>query len=869
MTQGFTIGFISDHNYVQAPGSESDSTLLLDTVSDPSSPYDWAVRATDYTDLLNQYLGPAGKNVELLTTEFNSVYSNPGKQTTSLVNGLFIADSLGELLQTPYEGATVWDLRNGYDTSNNNSSSLYGWRDGGDYGLIGSPGTAPDTGTYVPYPSYFAEQLGSEIIQAGGNVVQATSDDPNLAVYAVQESNGHLDLLVINKSASGPITGQFALTDFQPAAQAQFWQYGEAQDTAQSESATGQSALASFTATVPLSGSGFSYSFPAYSMTVVDLSPGTSSSGPTITSPAASTANPVAGITTDLSVTATDPAGASSLTYTWSAISPVPAGVAFSGNGTNAASQTTATFSGAGSYNFQVIVADPSGLTATSDVTVNVEQVLTSIAVSPAMATVAAGDSRQFAAQADDQFGDLVPLPGPVYAWSLVSGIGSINSFTGVYTAPGEAGSAEVKASLGSLFGTASITVIPTPPGPTITSPAAATANPVAGTTTDLSVTATDPAGASSLTYTWSAISPLSAGVVFSVNGTNAASQTTATFSRAGSFNFQVIVADPSGLTATSDVTVYVEQVLTSIVVSPAMATVAAGDSRQFTAQADDQFGDVVLLPGPGYAWSLVSGIGSINSFTGVYTAPGEAGAAEVKASLGSLFGTASVTVTPPTQAGLSATVHYTDSADWRTGFVGDVMITNTGSSAINAWTLQFNFAPKIIAIWGAAIAKHTGNQYTIDNVSADTTIAPGQSISFGFQGKPGRARAGPSNISLNGVSLPLSPWSAPLSAKATFTVVSRSRSGFDATVTIANMGTVPIGGWALQFNFTPRITSVDNAAIVRHAGPMYVIRDAGYDGVIAPGGSVGFQLRGSQRRVRSGPVKFRLDGIPISAATT
>ncbi len=27
--QGFTLGFISDHNYVQAPGSESDSTLLL------------------------------------------------------------------------------------------------------------------------------------------------------------------------------------------------------------------------------------------------------------------------------------------------------------------------------------------------------------------------------------------------------------------------------------------------------------------------------------------------------------------------------------------------------------------------------------------------------------------------------------------------------------------------------------------------------------------------------------------------------------------------------------------------------------------------------------------------------------------------
>ena len=274
VAQGFTIGFISDHNYVQIAGSESDSTLLLDTVSDPNSIYDWSVRAADYLSLLNQYLGSAAaKNVELLTTEFNSVNTNPGKQTTSLVNGLFIADSIGELMQTSYQGATVWDLRNSYSTSGNNSSSLYGWRDGGDYGLLGSPGTAPDTGPYVPYPSYFAEELASEIIKTGGNVVQATSDDPNLAVYAVKEANGDLDLFVINKSAAGPVTGQFTLAGFQPDNQAQIWQYGEAQDTAQSQSPTGQSALANFTATLSLSGSTFNYAFPAYSMSVVELTP--------------------------------------------------------------------------------------------------------------------------------------------------------------------------------------------------------------------------------------------------------------------------------------------------------------------------------------------------------------------------------------------------------------------------------------------------------------------------------------------------------------------------------------------------------------------------------------------------------------------
>lgn len=671
--QGFTIGFISDHNYVQAPGSESDSTLLLDTVSDPSSPADWAVRATGYTDLLNQYLGAAAGNVQLLTTEFNSVYSNTGKQTSSLVNGLFIADSLGELMQTSYDGAIVWSLRNGpYDTSNNDSSSLYGWREGGDYGLLGTPpDNPPATGTYVPYPSYFAEQLASNIIQAGGSVVQASSNDPNLAVYAVHEANGDLDLLVINKSPSGPITGQFAVADFQPAAQAQVLQYGEAQDTAQSESSTGQSALASFTTALSLSGSSFSLAFPAYSMSVLELRPGDT--------------------------------------------------------------------------------------------------------------------------------------------------------------------------------------------GPTITRPAAAAPSPVTGTTTALSVSAADPVAGASLTYTWSTISASPAGVVFSVNGTSAAQDTTATFSQAGTYVFRVVATDPSGLTATSDVTVNVDQTLTSIKVSPATVTVGAGTTQPYTAQAGDQFGNPMSTR-PGFTWSLAGGTGSVNSATGLYSAPGAAGSAVVEASSSGVHGTASVTVAPP-----SATVRYTDSNDWKSGFVGDIMITNTGPGTIDTWTLQFDFAAKITSVWGATIISHTGNHYVVENVSYNGSILPGQSVSFGFQGKPGHAQAGPTNWVLDGVPLPPSPQAPTLSATATFTLTAQSKSGFTASVTITNMGTVPIGGWALQFNFSPKISLMNNAAIVRHVGALYVIRDAGYDGVIDPGKSVSFQLRDTQRKLRSGPVKYWLDGVPIS----
>jgi alpha-L-arabinofuranosidase len=282
LARGFVPGFISDHLYMQAPGQESDSTLLLRTVSNPNDtsstdPKNWAKRAAGYRTLINRNLGAAANQVELLATEYNSVYGNPGKQTTSLVNGLFAADSIGMLLQTEYNGANFWDLRNGWDTGNNNSASLYGWRQGGDYGMLGSgSGPAPATGTYVPYPTYFAHQLASKMVQPGGTVVNTRSDSANLSAYAVRQADGRLSLLVINKSPTTDLSDEIRLQGFQAGAAAHVWQYGKAEDTAQSLTTDGNAALTS--TNVSLSGGGggagtFSYTFPSYSMTVIELAP--------------------------------------------------------------------------------------------------------------------------------------------------------------------------------------------------------------------------------------------------------------------------------------------------------------------------------------------------------------------------------------------------------------------------------------------------------------------------------------------------------------------------------------------------------------------------------------------------------------------
>src|SRR5262249_54803868 len=132
--------------------------------------------------------------------------------------------------------------------------------------------------------------------------------------------------------------------------------------------------------------------------------------------------------------------------------------------------------------------------------------------------------------------------------------------------------------------------------------------------------------------------------VTFSANGTNAAKNTVATFTRAGSYGLQVTVTDQSNLTVTSSVNVTVNQTLTAISVAPASATVTVGGSVQFTASARDQFGQA-LAGQPAFAWT-VSGGGTMGA-TGSFTAGGAAGGPfTVTASSGGRSGTASVTIT-------------------------------------------------------------------------------------------------------------------------------------------------------------------------------------------------------------------------------
>ena len=190
---GVTPDFIVYHRYAQNPGGESNSFLL-------DSSRTWADDAADLRRQLTDYLGAAGANVELICTENNSCSYNPGKQMCSLVNGLFYCDSVANILQTEFNALVWWDMRNGQLTGNNNSASLYGWRQYGDYGIV-SPANNK-------YPTFYAMKLMNQFARGGDRVLTATSDYSPLSAYAAHRADGSLRLLVINKSPTDTLNGE-------------------------------------------------------------------------------------------------------------------------------------------------------------------------------------------------------------------------------------------------------------------------------------------------------------------------------------------------------------------------------------------------------------------------------------------------------------------------------------------------------------------------------------------------------------------------------------------------------------------------------------------------------------------------------------
>ncbi|MER7889358.1 cellulose binding domain-containing protein [Micromonospora sp. NPDC094482] len=116
--------------------------------------------------------------------------------------------------------------------------------------------------------------------------------------------------------------------------------------------------------------------------------------------------------------------------------------------------------------------------------------------------------------------------------------------------------------------------------------------------------------------------------------------------------------------------------------------------------------------------------------------------------------GTPPPTTPPPTTpppGGAGCAVTYTPNS-WNNGFTADVRITNTGSSAVNGWTLTYQLpaGQQVTSAWNATVSQ-SGSTVTARNLSWNGAIAPGGSASFGYQGTLSGAYSSPTSFALNG----------------------------------------------------------------------------------------------------------------------
>ncbi|MFE5297272.1 glycosyl hydrolase family 18 protein [Streptomyces sp. NPDC056632] len=102
-----------------------------------------------------------------------------------------------------------------------------------------------------------------------------------------------------------------------------------------------------------------------------------------------------------------------------------------------------------------------------------------------------------------------------------------------------------------------------------------------------------------------------------------------------------------------------------------------------------------------------------------------------------------------PAEAATSATATYTKTQDWGSGFEGKWTVKNTGTTSLSSWTVEWDFpsGTAVTSAWDATVTS-AGTHWTAKNVGWNGTLAPGATISFGFNGT---GSGSPSGCKVNG----------------------------------------------------------------------------------------------------------------------
>jgi hypothetical protein len=206
---GAQYDFVEYHYYPETPGKESDTFLVQQA----------AQELTANINTIKSELAEWGNpDTPIYVGEIGAPYSDPGKQSWSITQGLYAGQVLGEMMNDGISRLTWWiGFGNCNGTTGNDRATLYGWQDFGAYNTF-SDGSADPTcpgagpfGTMSPTAQAFS--LFQNVAVNGESVLDAsvTGDTADVVAYAATHSGGTaLVLFNRNETTSQPVVIQLS-----------------------------------------------------------------------------------------------------------------------------------------------------------------------------------------------------------------------------------------------------------------------------------------------------------------------------------------------------------------------------------------------------------------------------------------------------------------------------------------------------------------------------------------------------------------------------------------------------------------------------------------------------------------------------------
>jgi len=260
------LDFVSIHWYPQGPTGEADAALLASPQNGAATPVSYTPSIPSMIASLKAELalhcGAHADAVQIMVTETNSVSYNPGKQTTSLTNSLFLADQVLTWLENGVTNVDWWAIHNS-PFDGNNDPTLYGTYEFGDYGILSrgltSANGVVEPAAETPLPAYYGLQMLSHLGHlARSQSLAASSSTPLVSIHAVKQVNGKIHVLLINKDPSQAYTVSVSLNGAAVHGLARVFSYGKDTPAIQTGSKRVQ-------------GASFAIKVAPYSMTTVQL----------------------------------------------------------------------------------------------------------------------------------------------------------------------------------------------------------------------------------------------------------------------------------------------------------------------------------------------------------------------------------------------------------------------------------------------------------------------------------------------------------------------------------------------------------------------------------------------------------------------